>query len=139
MKLYFALAIVIIAAVVIWHLAKNKPKWLIYSTAGILFALCFSWFVWDTLSGYPREDNIPEHSRLVTFSIEPPENIYLVLKVDDNAPIFYRVDYTKELHEQLMKAAEAIAQNIAIHVDSVGGEFKFEIHNPQRSLKEAPE
>jgi hypothetical protein len=111
----------------------------------------FTFVLWDALgsfSGWPTDSGPPDRAMLVASSVDEPKAIYVwviapsghgpfVYRPDTGEPRAFRLPYSRELHEEIEKAAQMTArgQQVEIRRTTRNGQSGSSGHRPSRSFR----
>jgi hypothetical protein len=113
-----AVGFVLLAGLLLWFVIGSRGPWWVKLSA-IVVTCAFTFAVWgalDSFSGWPTAQSPPAHALLVASSVDEPRAIYLwLVESGDRGPLeyrahgaeprSYRLPYSRELHEQVDRAA----------------------------------
>lgn len=158
------LALSILMALALWRLADAKGDWWL-KIAMIVLLTGTGVEVWkalDSYAGWPTGDRMPSQAILISAVVREPNPrthdpgaIYVWTRPltapskdlfderpDGNEPRAYRLPYSREMHEQLMQAMQAMAQGRMIGIgrpsDRPGGNGPQQIDGDDLQLYELP-
>ena len=114
-----AIAFVLVSGLLLWFVIGSRGPWWLKLPA-ILATCLFTFAVWDALdsfSGWPTAETPPTRALLLGSSVDEPRAIYLWLMTPparglldyrsrETEPRAYRVPYSRQLHEQVDRAAK---------------------------------